>query len=133
MGQFILFLLALFAIGCVLYGISAGVQMIQRGFAWLAESARDDASDKRPLITPLPAAAGKAANAATARRETPSPQTKANAPAEGSPMQRSIDELRDIFALYQQGALTQEEFEGMKHRLLTAITPSFIHTNQEHS
>ena len=47
------------------------------------ESARDDASDKRPLITPLPAAAGKAANAATARRETPSPQTKANAPAEG--------------------------------------------------
>lgn len=123
MGQFILFLLALFAIGCVLYGISAGVQMIQRGFAWLAESGRDDASGKRPLITPLPAATGKAANAASARRETPSPQTNANAPApaEGSPMQRSIDELRDIFALYQQGALTQEEFEGMKQHLLAGI------------
>ena len=36
-------------------------------------------------------------------------------------MQRSIGELRDIFALYQQGALTQEEFEGMKQCLLTGI------------
>ncbi|UJB66893.1 SHOCT domain-containing protein [Acidovorax sp. YS12] len=121
MGQFILFLLGLFAISCVLYGISAGVQMIQRGFAWLAESGRDDVSDKKPLITPLPAATGKAANAATARQETPSPQTKANAPAEGSPMQRNIDELRALFALYQQGALTQAEFEGMKRSLLATI------------
>lgn len=121
MGQFILFLLGLFAISCVLYGISAGVQMIQRGFAWLAESARDDVPDKKPLITLLPAATGKASNAANARRETPSPQTRANAPAEGSPMQRNIDELRALFALYQQGALTQAEFEGMKRSLLATI------------
>ena len=35
--QFILFLLLLFTIGCVLYGISAGVQGIQRGAARLAQ------------------------------------------------------------------------------------------------
>ena len=121
MGQFVLFLLGLFAIGCVLYGISAGVQMIQRGIAWLAESGRDDASDKRPLVTPLPAATGKVTNASTARQETPSPQTKANAPAEDSPMQRNIDALRALFALYRQGALTQVEFEGMKRSLLATI------------
>jgi hypothetical protein len=37
------------------------------------------------------------------------------------PIQSSIAELRDIFALYQQGALTQEEFEAMKQRLLNSI------------
>ncbi|MBN9365598.1 MAG: SHOCT domain-containing protein [Comamonadaceae bacterium] len=122
MGQFILFLLALFAIGCVLYGISAGVQMIQRGFAWLAESGRDDASDKKPLVTPLPPSMGKAANAPASQREAIQPQTKASPqPADASPMRRGIDELRDIFALYQQGALTQVEFERMKRSLLTDL------------
>lgn len=124
MGQFILFLLGLFAIGCVLYGISSGVQMIQRGFAYLAESAREESPPKKPRITPLPPATGKAADAPAARKETAAPaETQAHAPAQtqASPMQRSIGELRDIFALYQQGALTQEEFEGMKQCLLTGI------------
>ena len=122
MGQFILFLLALFAIGCVLYGISAGVQMIQRGFAYLAESASDDASDKKPLITPLPPRTVKTANAPAPQREAARPEAKAGTPsAEASPMQRGIDELRDIFALYQQGALTQKEFQDMKQQLLSSL------------
>ena len=124
MGQFILFLLGLFAIGCVLYGISSGVQMIQRGFAYLAESAREESPPKKPRITPLPPATGKTVDAPAARKETAAPaETQAHAPAQtqASPMQRSIGELRDIFALYQQGALTQEEFEGMKQSLLTGI------------
>lgn len=120
MGQFILFLLGLFAIGCVLYGISAGVQIIQRGFAYLTEGARDDASDnKRPLTTPLPPGTAKPADAPAAQPQAFRPAS--TPPAEASPMQRSIDELRDIFALYQQGALTQAEFEGMKQYLLTFI------------
>jgi hypothetical protein len=122
MGQFILFLLSLFAIGCVLYGIAAGVQIIQRGFAWLAESARDGASDKKPLIAPLPPSTAKAANAPASQREATQSETKAGAqPSEASPIQRGIDELRDIFALYQQGALTQAEFESMKQYLLACI------------
>lgn len=122
MGKFILLLLSLFAIGCVFYGISAGVQIIQRGFSWLAESARDDASDKRPLITPLPPSTVNIADARTARQEDSMPEPTVNTPlTEASAMQRSIDELRDIFALYQQGALTQAEFESMKQCLLTCI------------
>lgn len=122
MGQFILFVLGLFAIGCVLYGISAGVQIIQRGFAYLAESARDGASDKRPLVTSLPPDASKPADMPAAQREAVQPEARANTtPAEASPMQRSIGELRDIFALYQQGALTEAEFENMKQCLLACI------------
>ena len=119
MGQFILFLLGLFAIGCVLYGISAGVQIIQRGFAYLAEGARDGASDKRPLATPHSPDTAKPADAPAAQPEAFRPAS--TPPAEASPMQRSIDELRDIFALYQQGALTQAEFESMKQYLLACI------------
>ncbi len=129
MGQFILFLLALFAIGCVLYGISAGVQMIQRGFAWLAESARKESPPKKPLIAPRPPATEKTVDAPAARKETVAPaETQAHAPADtqASPMQRSIGELRDIFALYQRGALTQDEFEGMKQCLLTGIKAASI-------
>ena len=120
--QFILFLLLLFTIGCVLYGISAGVQIIQRGFSWLAESARDDTSDKRPVITPLPPSTVNIADALAARQEDSKPEPTVNTPlTEASAMQRSIDELRDIFALYQQGALTQAEFENMKQYLLACI------------
>lgn len=42
--QLIFLLLALFAISCVLYGISAGVQSIQRGLSWLARRVNGDAS-----------------------------------------------------------------------------------------
>ena len=35
-----------------------------------------------------------------------------------SPLQHSIEVLRELFTLYQQGALTQEEFDGMKQCLL---------------
>ena len=96
--KIILFLLALFAIGCVLYGISAGEQAIGRGLSQLADAASDD-------DTP------------TAPRHQPAQVSTTGA----VPIQSSIAELRDIFALYQQGALTQEEFEAMKQRLLNSI------------
>lgn len=80
MGQFILFLLGLFTIGCMLYGISAGVQIIQRGFAYVAESAHTGASDKKPLATPLPQSTAKPSNAPAAQRETRQPEAKASPP-----------------------------------------------------
>ena len=67
--QLMLFLLGLFAIGCVLYGLSAGVRIIQRGFAHLADSARDSSPTKKPLITPLPPATAKAADGPAPGRE----------------------------------------------------------------
>ena len=117
--QIIFLLLALFAIGCVLYGISAGVQIIVRGFARLTEGARNNAPPTEPSPVSLPSATAKTANEPAA----PGPQDQkpwTSAPG-ASPIQRSIDELRDIFALYQQGALTQDEFESMKRCLLSNI------------
>ena len=90
MGQFILFLLGLFAIGCVLYGISAGVQVIQHGISRLTEGANDSAP------------------AAPSSPNSQSPVT-VKATEASSPL---------LFTLYQQGALTQEEFDGMKQCLL---------------
>lgn len=114
MGQFILFLLGLFAIGCVLYGISAGVQIIQRGFSWLLEGARSSGEHQTEhALEALP----------TAAPAQPSQGPPASAP-EASPLHRSIGELRALFALYQQGALTREEFERMKRSLLTTIQGS---------
>ena len=95
--QLILFLLGLFAIGCVLYGISAGVQIIVRGFARLTGNKRNNAPSTKPSLKPWTSAPG------------------------ASPIHRHMDELREIFALYQQGALTREEFENMKRYLLSGI------------
>ncbi len=102
--KIILFLLSLFAIGCVLYGISAGVQAIGRGLSQLADAASDGDRPTAPQSAAAP--------------HHPSAQASATGAA---PLQSSIAELRDIFALYQQGALTQEEFEAMKQRLLNSI------------
>ena len=99
MGQFILFLLGLFAIGCVLYGVSAGVQVIQHGISRLTEGANDSAP------------------AAPSSPNSQSPVT-VKATVASSPLQHSIEVLRELFTLYQQGALTQEEFDGMKQCLL---------------
>lgn len=40
---------------------------------------------------------------------------------EASPLQHNIAELRELFALYQQGALTQEEFQRLKHHLVGSM------------
>jgi len=96
--QFIFLLIILFLIGCVLYGIAAGVRVIARGVSSLTSNMSDDgAQATQPVLAAQATAAG------------------------ASPLQRSVGELRELFALHQQGALTKEEFEGMKQRLLSAI------------
>lgn len=116
--QIILFLLALFAIGCVLYGISAGVQTIARGFTRLTEGVRNSAPPEEASPISLPTATAKTANDSAPEKQNQKPWGNEGG---ASPIQRSIDELREIFALYQQGALTQAEFESMKQYLLTGI------------
>lgn len=104
--QIIIFLLGLFLIGCVLYGIASGVQSIQRGVLRLTNSRNDD---KVPT-----------AKSASATQPTAEPDTPREPCPKASPLQHNIAELRELFALFQQGALTQEEFQDMKRRLLTA-------------
>ena len=102
MAQFILFLLALFAIGCVLYGISAGVQIIGLGVSRLARlghksKASADSTQSQQQITP-------------------------SAPPVLSSAQRCLDGLKELHGLHQMGAVSQEEFEQLKRYLLSTIT-----------
>lgn len=103
--QIIIFLLCLFLIISALCGIASGVQMIQRGFSRLANSRKDKAPTAKPASVTLP---------------TAEPDNAKEPAPEVSSLQHDIAELRELFALFQQGALTQEEFESMKRRVLAA-------------
>lgn len=104
--QIIMFLLGLFLIGCVLYGIASGVQIIQSGFLRLTKSRNaDNVPTAKSTSVTLPIAEPD-------NPREPSPEILA--------LQDNIAELRELFALFQQGALTQEEFKNMKQRLLAA-------------
>lgn len=108
--QFILLLLLVFTIGCVLYGISAGVQAIRRSTVWLtAQNNRN--GDPTDNATPV--------------QLTRAPLNKVQA-SNSLGSQSSIDELKTLFDLHQQGALTTEEFKDMKQHLLRSLrsTPS---------
>jgi hypothetical protein len=115
--QFIFLLLCLFAIGCVLYGLSVGVQTIARGLSRLAGSSGLQAAHQaasRPCAAPAAvAAAAPASPAAAAPRPIPNPQ----------PIPRCADELQALFGLYQRGALTRQEFDAFKRQLLSALSP----------
>ncbi|VUZ26469.1 Uncharacterised protein [uncultured Comamonas sp.] len=98
--QFILFLLLVFTIGCVMYGISAGVQGIQQGASWLANHSHDDNTNQLQ---------------STKHSNTTDSNEQASNTAHG------IEELQTLFALHQQGALTSQEFQEMKKHLLLSL------------
>ncbi|MBP0622904.1 SHOCT domain-containing protein [Cupriavidus sp. LEh25] len=98
--RMIMFLLGLFAMGSVLYGISAGVQTIQRGLARLLNH---EASAAKPAPVTL--------------EITGSGNAKDPAPS----CQGNIGALRELYELHKQGALTKEEFQDWKHHLLNAV------------
>lgn len=111
--QIIIFLLGLFLIGCVLYGVASGVQTIQRGFSRLANSGIDD---NAPTV-----------KAASVTLPTTEPDNAKEPAPDVSRPQHYIGELRELFTLFQQGALTWEEFQSMKRQLLAATqSPSNI-------
>ena len=102
--RMIMFLLGLFAIVCVLYGISAGVQTIQRGLTRLLNNGRnDEATEALPAPVTL--------------ETTESVNAKEAAPS----CQGYIGELRELYELHKQGALTKEEFQDWKRHLLSAM------------
>lgn len=92
--KLIFLLIVLFVLGCLLYGIYAGVSAIGRIGARIGDQ------EHEPMPCPLPNGA-----------ETP---PKAS--------QNYVAELQALFALHQSGALTAEEFEILKQRLLSKIT-----------
>lgn len=115
--QGILFLLGLFAIGCVLYGISAGVQLIRHGFSSLivgTKRARHDAPSSQ------------SSGAAACISPTVSPRNQGSRSSSPSSTRHGIEELQTLFSLYQLGALTQTEFEGLKRTVLADTTASNV-------
>lgn len=129
--QAILFLLGLFAIGCVLFGISAGVQLIRHGVSGLWTGARA-ARHPRPS-TPMGGAAAPASPSAVpapVAQSDRAPIPPSSPPLAPSPVQHGIAELRALFALYQQGALTLAEFQGLKCAVLAGMAEADIQTTQ---
>lgn len=97
--KFIFLLIFLFVLACVLYGICVGVSAIGRGAARLGWHQHRPTNPKIPPIRPLPA-------------------NTAESPA----LTRDyVAELQTLFALRQSGALTLDEFDRLKQRLLAEI------------
>lgn len=110
--QVILFLMGLFAIGCILYGIAAGVQVFQNGFTRLAVSvrSRNSTHSEKGALSKQPVNEHNRTGQETFTTESA-----------GSATSRSLEELRLLFSLYQQGALSKEEFDVMKRSLLASV------------
>ena len=104
--QFILFLLLLFTIGCVLYGISAGVQGIQRGAARLAQYS--DTKNKNTQKEP--------------NHEAREEKKKLNS------TQRCLSILEELHELHQQGGLSQEDFNNLQKHLISSFSSATNHT-----
>ena len=91
--QLIFLLIVLFVLGCLLYGIYAGVSAIGRIGARMGEQ------EQRPIPCPL--------------------LNGADTPPKAS--RDYVAELQALFALYQSGALTEEEFAQLKQHLLAEM------------
>lgn len=57
-----------------------------------------------------------------ARSRLCAPDDIMQASKSGASVDRNIETLRSLFALYQSGALTKDEFEGFKAHLLSNLT-----------
>ena len=106
--KLIAFLIFLFLVFSVLYGIAAGVQAIARGIARVRPGKRGDGS--RPSL--------RHARTAARQRDDAPPAQSGTPPAACRPC---IAELNSLFALHQSGALTRSEFERLKRHVLQAI------------
>ncbi len=91
--QLIFLLIVLFVLGYLLYGIYAGVSAIGRIGAHMGDQKH------KPMPCPLP--------------------NGTEAPPKAS--RDYVGELQALFALHQSGALTLDEFERLKQRLLTEL------------
>ena len=97
--KLIFLLIVLFVLGCLLYGIYAGVSAIGRIGARIGDQDQDQEQEQEPIPYSLP--------------------NGTDIPPKIS--RDYVTELQALFALHQSGALTAEEFESLKQHLLTEI------------
>lgn len=91
--QLIFLLVVLFVLGCLLYGIYAGVSAIRRIGARIGDQ------EHEPMPCPLP--------------------NGTEAPPKAC--RDYVAELQALFALHQSGALTADEFAQLKQHLLVEM------------
>lgn len=96
---FIIFLIALFAFLSLFYGMAGATHIFGRVFRWLF----------KPIFRYFPAPAN------------PMPTQTAPIP---SPTQNCLIQLRELHSLYQNGGISQEEYEEVKQYLLSTIAPT---------
>lgn len=94
--KLIFLVISLFALACVFYGIYAGVSAIGRGAARMGGRQHRPTDPNTPPIQALPA----------------------NTAAQPALSRDYVAELQALFALHQSGALTLDEFDRLKQRLL---------------
>lgn len=120
---FILFLVGLFLIGCVLYGIYSGVSAIARGIGRISERSQrqsplvDAATDPEWGSAGLRTEKSASPNSQKPMDSSSSAETRPKTPKES---QDNVEQLKSLFELYQNGALSRDEFELFKQQLLFA-------------
>jgi hypothetical protein len=97
----IFLLICAFLMLCLFYGIYASVQTVARGAGRIRSHVH--LVNAQAAVQPETEACAQAAQIHASH-------------------QYCIDELRSLFALYQSGALTKEEFEQFKQHLLSRMT-----------
>ena len=105
--KFIFLLIVLFVLVCVFYGIYAGVSAIGRIGARIGDQEQEQEQEQESMPYSLP--------------------NSADIPPKIS--QDYVTELQALFALHQSGALTAQEFESLKQRLLNSLNTA---TPQNH-
>ena len=114
-GGFLVFLFLLF---CFLWGIAAIVGGLREAVtSWFSRPQRQEppARPSRPQhtqvqdVTPL-----RPAPASNSQAPEPEPPPKPDSKAHGNPG----TEIKSLFELYQLGALSKEEFEVIKQKIL---------------
>lgn len=97
--KLVFLLIALFVLGCMLYGVYAGISALGRIGALIGGSQDHGAAPPEPAIFCMPSD--------TARPSKPN--------------RDYVAELQALFTLYQDGALTADEFAQLKQHLLAEI------------
>lgn len=122
--QLILFLIGVFLIGCVLYGIYAGVLTIVQGIGRVSGSnqcqgSSEDAafSRKREFTEPRSREEPASLNLQDPVKSPAPTETK---PETSEEVLDKIEQLKSLFELHKNGALSLDEFEWLKQRLLSA-------------
>jgi hypothetical protein len=116
MAQFFIMLLVLFVLGCGLYGIGAGVRLLQGGFAAVFRGTAD-----APAPQPSARRSAQQTAAQNDMRAGTSAAITLEENAASTPAQRCLEDLKQLYQLQQLGAISEQEYQQFKQHLLATL------------